>query len=56
MSAKKVRIGGWVDKKLKAAFLKQCGTGSKWNHSRSKVLASLLADGVAQRKQGRRNP
>jgi hypothetical protein len=58
MSAKKVRIGGWVDKQLKAGFLEQCGSGkrAKSKISQSKTLALLLAEGMARRRSPRRTP
>ncbi len=58
MSRKKVRIGGWVDKKLKAELLKwsQAGSTAKGKAgklSQGKLLETFLSEALATRKPAR---
>ena len=48
MSAKRIRICGWIDKKLKADFLRHCqvkshGKGRPLKMSQSRLLEMILA-------------
>ncbi|MDB6018027.1 MAG: hypothetical protein JWR19_2516 [Pedosphaera sp.] len=60
MSAKKVRVGGWVDKQLKTEFLKHLRTSARVEKkpgkiSQSQLLGLFLLEGVEHRKNLRRN-
>ncbi|GEM_PF-3528251 len=56
MSAGKVRIGGWVDGRLKAEFVKLCKKAARKDGKPGKVsnarfLEMLLAEGVKNRRR-----
>jgi hypothetical protein len=57
MGAKKIRIGGWVDKKLKAEFLKQRLPGNQPKGARpsqSKLFEALLLESIQRRRNSKR--
>jgi hypothetical protein len=56
MSAKKIRLCGWIDKQLKADLLKHCHhncpvSGKPLKRSQSQLLELFLAESVAHRKR-----
>ncbi len=58
MGAKKIRIGGWVDKQLKVDLRKygaaKGNPAGKKPVSQARAMANLLAEEVARRKRAKR--